>query len=169
METQEIENKVANSSIVSIDLENYYLEGERVLFDIKYQLYEGIILKEKDFRLFLKEHNWHQYQDKLVAIFCTEDAIIPTWAFMLLNVYLKPVAKKVVYGNIEQLEQEIWQDIISKIDFSIFEGQKVVIKGCGKKYIPNYAYSSFTLRLLDFAKSIMYGEPCSTVPIYKKK
>lgn len=169
MEIVEIENKVTNSSLVSIDLEDYYIEGERISIDIKNQLYEGIILKEKDFRQFIKEHNWSQYQDKFVSIYCSEDAVIPTWAYMLLVVSLKPFAKKVVFGTLENLEQEIWKEIIAKIDFSNYNDKKIVIKGCGKRYIPVYAYVSFTEKILNHAQSVMYGEPCSTVPVYKKK
>jgi Protein of unknown function (DUF2480) len=164
----EITNKVANSGIITFDLEEYYLKGERVLFDIKPLLFQELILKEKDFRDFVKDHDWSLYQDKFVAITCTADAIIPTWAFMLVSLALEPYAKKIVFGDIQQLETILFHELISNIDISEFEDKRVVVKGCGKLPIPLHAYVLLSAKLKPAAKSIMFGEPCSTVPLYKK-
>jgi hypothetical protein len=164
----EITNKVANSGIITFDLEEYYSKGERVLFDIKPLLFQELILKEKDFRDFVKDHDWSLYQDKFVAITCTADAIIPTWAFMLVSLALEPYAKKIVFGDIQQLETILFHELISNIDISEFEDKRVVVKGCGKLPIPLHAYVLLSAKLKPAAKSIMFGEPCSTVPLYKK-
>jgi hypothetical protein len=165
----EIINKVAQSGLVTIDLEDLYVPGERILFDIKEWLYEGLILREKDFREKLKTHDWPQYADKLIAITCSNDAIVPTWAYMLLATYLEPYAKKIIFGDLKKLEEELFNDEISKLNPEDFKDQKVVIKGCSKIEVPVSAYVKFTDMLRPVVKSIMYGEPCSTVPIYKKK
>ena len=164
----EIINRVANSGLITFNLEDYYPKGERVLFDIKGQLFQEMILKEKDFRKFLKEHNWSMYKGQYVGLTCSVDAIIPTWAYMLLGVKLKAYAKKTVFGNLQVLEQAIYQEIIEEIDFSIFENRKVVIKGCSDLSIPEQAYLEVAQRLVPYASSIMFGEPCSTVPLFKK-
>lgn len=169
METGEIINRVANSSLVTIDLEEYYVKGDRVVYDIKDNLFQGLILREKDFRDFVKQHDWTQYKDKLVAITCTADAIVPTWAYMLLATKIEPYAKKVVFGTLEQLEQALFQEAITKINTQEYTDAKIVIKGCGKLPVPTYAYVELTRLLRPVAASIMYGEPCSTVPIYKKQ
>jgi hypothetical protein len=165
----QIVNKVAQSQLISIDLEDWYQDGERVLIDIKFQLYEELILKEKDFRKYIKDTDWSYYKDKWVAITCSADAIVPTWAYMLLVSALSPYAKLIVYGNLEELENVIWLNKLNTIDFNQYRDKKLVIKGCGKKYIPTSAYIEFTRRAMPVASSIMYGEPCSTVPVYKKK
>ena len=165
---EEIVNRVASSPLVTLDLEDYYPKGDRVLFDIKDQLFQGVILKEKDFRAFLKEHVWSNYADKYVALICSTDAIIPTWAYMLLAIKLKPYAKKVVYGGLDRLEQTLYQEVLESIDFSKFKDKKVVIKGCSDRAVPRQAYIEVTQRLFPFATSIMFGEPCSTVPVFKK-
>jgi len=167
MENQII-NKVAESGIVTIDLEEYYPKGERVLFDIKDLLFQGLILKEKDFREFIKSEDWDKYKNKYVAITCSADAIVPTWAFMLLAIHLEPVAKKVVFGNLETLETILYNDIFSKINIEQYKDTRIVIKGCGNLPVPKAAYVEITRLLRPVAKSIMYGEPCSTVPLYKK-
>ncbi len=164
----EIINRIANSGLVTLNLEDYYPKGERVLFDIKNQLYQEMILKEKDFRLFLKEHNWSQYHNKHVALTCSVDAIIPTWAYMLLGIKLKPYAQRVIFGSLQTLEQTLYQEALDTIDFAEFENKKVVIKGCSDQSIPEQVYVETAQRLLSFAASIMFGEPCSTVPLYKK-
>lgn len=166
---EEITNKVANSGIVNIDLEEYYQDGERVLLDIKPLLFQELILKEKDFREFIKNEDWGKYQNKLVAVTCTNDAIVPTWAFMLISLALEPYAKKIVFGNLEQLETILFEEAINKINFSDYKEARVVIKGCSNKPVPTNAYVKLTAGLKPFAKSIMYGEPCSTVPLYKAK
>ena len=166
---EEITNKVANSGIVTIDLEEYYQEGERVLLDIKPLLFQELILKEKDFREFIKNEDWSKYQNKLVAVTCTNDAIVPTWAFMLISLALEPFAKKIVFGNLEQLETILFEEALSKVNFADYKDARVVIKGCSNKPVPTNAYVKLTAGLKPFVKSIMYGEPCSTVPLYKAK
>ncbi len=165
----EIINRVANSKLVTVNLEDYYPKGQRVLFDIKDWLFEGFVLREKDFRNQVSEHDWSQYQDSYVALTCTSDAIIPGWAYMLISIHLEPFAKKVVIGNLEQLETAIYQDIIQNLDVSEFEGKPLIIKGCSKKPVPENAYIMLATKLKPVAKSIMYGEACSSVPLYKKK
>lgn len=172
METLEqdiIVNKVANSALVSIDLEDWYPHGKRSLIDIKDQLFQGLILREKDFRGYIKNTDWSIYKDHYVAITCTEDAIVPTWAYMLLTIALQPYAKKIVFGTLDALEQSVWQEMLQKIDVNSYQNAKVVIKGCSKMPVPVYAYTELTRLLTPIAASIMYGEPCSTVPLYKKQ
>ena len=163
----EIVNKVAESGLVQFDLEELRPDGDRTLFDLKGWLFEELILKEKDFRERMKEHDWNQYRDQYVAITCTADAIVPTWAFMLVATQLQPVAKKVVLGTLEQLEASLYSDAIAKLDPENFRHQRVVIKGCGA--VPVSAYVEFTGFLRPLAKSILFGEPCSTVPVFKRK
>lgn len=165
----EIVNRVASSGLVVLNLEDYAIKGERVFFDIKDQLSQGMILKEKDFRAFLKEHDWTKYDNQYVALTCSVDAIIPTWTYMLLGIKLKPYAKRVVFGNLQILEQTLWQEILDNIDFSEFENKKIVIKGCSDLSIPEQAYVEAAQRLFPYAASIMFGEPCSTVPLFKKR
>ncbi len=165
----DIINRVANSKLVTIDLEDYYPEGKRVLFDIKDWLFEGFVLREKEFRNHVSEFNWSQYQDCYVALTCSTDAIIPAWAFMLLSIHLQPLAKKVVIGNLETLETAIYQDIITILDISEFKNKPIIIKGCSKKPVPQNAYIMLSNKLKPIAKSIMYGEACSSVPLYKNK
>ena len=164
----EIVNKVSQSGLITIDLEEFYPDGERVLFDIKELLFQGLILREKDFREFIKNEDWNKYKDKYVALTCSADAIVPTWAYMLLATQLEPIAKKVVFGNLESLETILYTEILSKIDINNYKDARVVIKGCGNLPIPKSAYVQITSLLRPHAKSIMYGEPCSTVPLYKK-
>jgi hypothetical protein len=168
-ETQDqIVNKVANSALVTFDLEHYYQPGERVVLDIKGQLYQELILKEKDFRDFIRQHDWAAYQDKSVAITCTADAIVPTWAFMLVSIALQPYAKQVVFGTLEELETAIFKKSLEKVDWKTFQNAKVVVKGCSKVDVPVAIYVEATNNLRPYAASIMFGEPCSTVPLYKK-
>lgn len=164
----EIVNRVANSGLITIDLEEYYHPAERIVIDITDQLFQGLILREKDFREYIASHNWGQYQDKNIAICCTADAIVPTWAFMLLCSALEPYANKVVFGTLQTLEEVLYQEAIATIDISTYIDQRIVIKGCSNKPVPTFAYVAITERLRPIARSIMYGEPCSTVPIYKK-
>ena len=168
METQEIVNRVAVSGIVSLDLEELYHPGERILYDIKDNLWQGMILKEKDFREFLKAHDWSQYQGKNVAIICSEDAIVPTWAYMLLAVQLEPYANAIVFGDLNALEDKLFSDAIQKINLSEYEGKRVVVKGCSKVNVPISAYVETSRLLKPIVQSLMFGEPCSTVPLYKK-
>lgn len=166
--SQEIINRVASSQLVTIDLQDYIPEGEKTLYDLKENLYEGLILREKDFRNFIKENDWSQYKDKHVAIHCSTDAIIPKWAYMLLASKINPFASSVVHGDLEYQKQELLLRSIRDIDPEEFIGKKVVIKGCGEQEISEAAYMEITAILLPYAASIMYGEPCSTVPVYKK-
>ena len=161
-------NKVSQSGLIQFDLEELHQSGERVLFDIKSWLFEEMILKEKDFREQLKNHDWNQYQNKFVAVTCSADAIIPTWAFMLIASKLSGTAKKIVFGNLEKLEEELFSESLSKINLSTFKDQRVVIKGCSKIYVPVQSYVQLTSILTPLVKSIMYGEPCSTVPVFKR-
>lgn len=165
----EIVNRVANSGLVTFDLEAFYQPGERVLIDIRDQLYQGIILREKDFREFIKSHDWAQYKGKFVAITCSADAIIPTWAYMLLTSALQPFARQIVFGTLDDLENKIYADTLSQIDWSQFKSAKVVIKGCSKVHVPAGVYVEATRLMRPFASSIMFGEPCSTVPVYKRQ
>ena len=166
---EEIINRVANSSLITIDLEDYYPEGKRILFDIKDWLYEELVLREKDFREFVKTHDWNQYQDSYVAILCSTDAIVPAWAFMLVASSLEPYAKKIVKGDLEQLESSIYQEVIPTIKLDQFKDKPVIIKGCSNKPVPTNAYLMMINRLKKVAKSVMYGEACSSVPLYKKR
>lgn len=163
-----IVNRVANSGLETLNLEEYYHMGERVWLDLKNNLFEGLILKEKDFRAFIKEHDWSHYQDMNVAIGCSADVVIPTWAYMLLASRLEPYANLVAYGKMEDLEQALFQQALAGIDLQKYQDAKVIIKGCSGVPVPTYAYVEITRLLRPYASSIMYGEPCSTVPIYKK-
>ena len=165
----EIINRVANSKLITLDLEDYYPAGKRVVLDISPWLFEGFILKEIDFRESVKNHDWNQYQDCYVAITCTTDAIIPSWAYLLISASLTPYAKKFVIGDLELLENFIFQDIIANIPLDKFENAPVIIKGCSEKNIPNSAYAHLTQRLVPVVKSLMFGEACSSVPLFKKK
>jgi Protein of unknown function (DUF2480) len=162
-------NKVANSGLITIDLEQYLPVGEITVFDLKDHLFMGLILKEKDFREALKNLDWSVYQDKYVAITCSVDAIIPVWAYMLVASYLQPMGKDVFTGSAEEMQKHLFLKNLSTLNKEEFTDQRIVIKGCGEVPIENFAYTEITKLLRPVAKSIMYGEPCSTVPIYKKK
>lgn len=164
----EIINKVTNSALEVFDLEDYYPAGKRTQIDISQWLYEGFLLKEKDFREALKNHDWTQYQDHYVAINCSTDAIIPAWATILVTVYVAPFAKKVVSGNLSNLETALYQEILPKIDYSKYQNLPVILKGCSKKPVPESAYVIAIQYLQQFSRSVMYGEACSAVPLFKK-
>ena len=166
---EEIINRVTNSKLKTFDLEEIYPEGKRVLFDVKDWLFQELILKETDFRESVKNHDWSQYKNSFVAISCSVDAIIPSWAFMLVASELIPFANKVVIGNLELLETTIYQELISFLDFNEYADAPVIIKGCANKPIPNSAYAFLIEKLQPIVKSIMFGEACSTVPLYKSK
>lgn len=169
METGDaIVNKVAASALVTFDLEEFYQPGERALLDIKDQLFQGMILREKDFREFIKSHNWQQYENKFVAVTCSVDAIIPTWAFMLVGIALQPVARKVVFGSLDDLEVALFRERLQAVDWSHFRDGKIVVKGCSKVNVPTAVYVDVSVCLRPVAASIMFGEPCSTVPLYKR-
>lgn len=165
----EIVNKVAQSGLIELNLEEFYLEGERVLFDIKPLLFQELVLKERDFRSYVKEHDWSQYENKYVAITCTSDAIVPTWAYMLVASSLVPFAKATVFGSLEVLETVLFEKALNNINPEEYTDKRIVVKGCSNKPVPTNAYLKVLTLLQPFAKSIMYGEPCSTVPLYKKK
>ena len=166
---KEIINKVAESGLLQIDLEDLQPKGERVLFDLKGWLFEELILKEKDFRDKLKDHDWGAYRDKNVAVYCSADAIIPMWAYMLVVSYLQPVAKDIVMGDEKELHRHLFLKNLSNINKDEFADKRVVIKGCGEVPIGDFAYAEITKLLLPLVKSLMYGEACSTVPVYKKR
>jgi len=170
MDIQEnIINKVAQSGLVTLDPASFYPEGERVIYDIKDNLYMELILREKDFREFVKSHDWSQYAGKNVGITCTADAIVPAWAYMLLANRLAPYAREVVFGNEEVLETVLFEKELAKANLEQYRDQRIVLKGCGDVDVPTSAYVELTKRLTPVAKSLMFGEPCSTVPIYKRK
>lgn len=166
---EEIINRVANSKLITFDLEEIYPKGERISFDISQWLLEGIVLRESEFRNKATEHNWSQYQDKFVALFCSTDAIVPGWAYLLLSLHLAPYAKKVTVGSLDELESILFTELLQNIDVSEYIDKPVIIKGCAHKPIPQNAYVLLAQKLQPIAKSIMYGEACSSVPLFKRK
>ncbi len=164
----EIINRVANSVLEVFDLEDYYPSGTRTQIDISQWLIEGFLLKEKDFREALKSHDWAQYQNHFVAIHCSTDAIVPAWANILVATYVAPFAQKVVSGNLNDLETALYQEILPTLDYTPYQDKPVIIKGCSKKPVPESAYIMAVQKLQPIAKSIMYGEACSAVPLFKK-
>ena len=170
MEVQnKIVNKVAQSGLITFDLATLKPKGERVELDMKDYLFQGLILREKDFREFIKTHDWTQYQNKNIAISCSTDAIIPTWAYMLLANKLEPYANEVVFGDLQTLETVLYRKALGTLDMSQFQDERVIIKGCGDIHVPESAFIYFTTQLSKVAKSIMYGEACSSVPVFKRK
>lgn len=167
--SEEIINRVAQSRLVTFDLEELYPKGKRVVFDIKDWLFEELILREKQFRDDAQKHDWSQYKDNYVALTCSTDAIIPGWAFMLLAAHLQPYAKKVVIGDLETLETAIYQDIIANLDTTAFVDKPVIIKGCADLPVPENAYVLAMTKIQVVAKSVMYGEACSSVPLFRRK
>lgn len=165
----EIINRVAQSALATFNLEDYYPKGERVLLDIKQWLYEGLILREKEFRVAIANHDWEQYKDAYVALTCSTDAIVPGWAYMLIATELQPHAKKMLIGDLEQLETSLYQEIIGKLDLSDYKDKPVIIKGCSNRPVPPNAYLWITSKMQTVAKSVMYGEACSSVPLYKRR
>jgi hypothetical protein len=166
---EEIVNKIAQSALLTLDLEKYFPEERIVMFDLKSFLFMELILKEKDFRAALQSTNWNQYKDQIVGVYCSSDAIIPLWAYMLVTGYLEPVAKDVIQGDEQTVIRQLLLERIGRIDPQEFKDMRVVVKGCGEKAIGAFAYLEITKRLRPVVKSIMYGEPCSTVPIYKSR
>jgi hypothetical protein len=160
-------NKVAQSGLITFNLEKYYPQGERKHIDLKEVLFMGMILKEKDFRQWVKELDWSQYQNTFVAVNCTADVIIPTWAYMLVASKLSGVATKVVFGSLQTLESVLWEEAINQINADEFKDQKMVIKGCSNLPVSEAAYLLITQKLTPVVSSLMFGEPCSTVPVYK--
>lgn len=166
---EEIVNRVADSKLITFDLEDIYPQGERVSIDIAQWLQEGFILREKDFRESLKNHNWSAYQDTYVALNCSTDAIVPAWAYILVTTYLTGTAKKVVIGDLNNLETVLYTTLIDKIDFTPYQDKYVIIKGCSHKPVPENAYVLVTQKLQPLVKNLMFGEACSSVPLFKRK
>jgi hypothetical protein len=164
-----IVNKVAESGLITLDLEEFYPDEEILAFDLKDYLFMGMILKEKEFRVALQEHHWETYQDKMVAVYCSADAIIPLWAYMLVSTSLSGIAKEVFAGTPDELRKQLFIEKIRGINSQEYTDKRVIIKGCGDLDIGNYAYVEITNKLTPVVKSLMYGEACSTVPVYKKK
>ncbi|MFD1293074.1 DUF2480 family protein [Lutibacter holmesii] len=165
----EIVNRVANSQLQTIDLEDYYPAGPRSVIDIKQWLFHELVLKETEFREHLNKHDWSQYQNHFIALTCSSDAIIPSWAYMLISTFLAPYSKTIVVGNLIELETAIFQNIISNLNIEAFINKPVIIKGCANKPIPPTAYIQLIQKLQPQVKSIMFGEACSTVPLFKNK
>ena len=161
-------NRVANSGLITINLEDHFPKEELVAFDLKDYLFKELILKEKDFREALKTHDWEPYEGKIVTVFCSTDAIIPVWAYMLVSAYAQPFAKEVFHGNTELYLKSAYKTIVSEMDTAQYQDKRIVIKGCSNKPVPASAYVDLTSKLRPFAQSVMYGEPCSTVPIFKR-
>lgn len=166
---EQIINRVTNSALVSLDLADFIPEGERVVFDIKNFLFQGLILREKEFRSALKELDWSVYGKKHVAVHCSADAIVPTWAYMLVLTRLSEVANTVVKGTLDDLEKKLFTDELDKKEWSKLQNAKVVVKGCSDLTDPDFSFFEATKRLIPWVSSLMYGEPCSTVPVFKKK
>ena len=165
----EIINRVANSKLITFDLEELYPKGTRTVIDIKEWLYEGLLLREKEFRASIASHDWSSYKGHYIALSCSTDAIIPAWAYLLLTSALEPFAKKVVVGDVTLLETLLYQEIIEAIETSAYQDKPVIIKGCANKPVPEGAYIALLQKLQPVAKSLMYGEACSSVPLYKRK
>lgn len=166
---EEIINRVATSKLKVFDLEDYYPQGERILFDIKDWLFEGFVLREKDFRGFVAEHNWEQYQDCYVVLYCSTDAIVPDWAYMLISIELQNYSKLTIIGDLDILESLLYASIIENLDLTTYADLPVIIKGCSHKPVPANALVLLSQRLKPIAKSVMFGEACSSVPLYKRK
>ncbi len=161
-------NRVAGSGLITINLEDFFPTEAIVVFDLKDYLFMELILKEKDFRAALKEHDWTQYNDKNFLIYCSTDAIIPVWAYMLVSAYAEPHATRIFQGDKEMFYKVAFMDALNNIDASQYDEKRIVIKGCSDKPVPPSAYVELTRKLRPYAQSIMYGEPCSTVPIFKR-
>lgn len=168
MEENLLVNRVDQSGIVTIDLEKYYPGRAVMSFDLKDHLFQGLILREKDFRETLKNIDWQKYSDAVLCVYCSSDAIIPVWAYMLVSASAAPVAYEVFTGTPQEWLQKHYSSVISGLDINQFTDKRIVIKGCSEKAVPHSAYAEMTARLLPVALSVMYGEPCSTVPVYKK-
>ncbi|MXV37299.1 DUF2480 family protein [Flavobacteriaceae bacterium Ap0902] len=167
--SDEIVNRVAKSPLVTIDLESLYPKNKRIQLDIADWLHEGLLLREKEFRQALKEHDWTQYQDAYVAMHCSTDAILPGWTYILVTTFLQPYAKKIVKGDLYMLDQMLYTEIIDNLDTVPYQDQKVIIKGCSKIKVPDNAFLLLTQKLIPVVSSLMFGEACSTVPLYKRK
>jgi hypothetical protein len=166
---EEIRNKVAESGLITINLEQYYPDHQPQAFDLKNFLFMEMLLKEKDFREALDQHDWTQYENRDVAVYCSTEAIVPMWAYMLVASKLTEIARSIISGTPEEAFKQVFIQNIHQVDDASFEGKRVVVKGCGDRPVPEYAYAEISIKLLPVVKSLMYGEPCSTVPVYKRK
>lgn len=164
-----IQNKVADSGLITIDPAEFYTSGKRMIFDLKPLLFEELLLREKDLRDFIKVHDWTQYSDALVAVYCSSDAIIPVWAYMLIASAMQPYAKMIHFGTPDALEEQLFDNALKNFDVTAYNGKRIVVKGCGDIPVPVSVYMRLTTLLQPVVKSILYGEPCSTVPVYKLK
>lgn len=165
----EIINKVEKSGLITLDLEDFYPKEPRILFDLKDYLYEGLVLREKEFRENLSKLDWKMYENTYVSVTCTSDAIVPSWSYLLIANYLTGVAKLISFGTLEDLERDIFTEIIDKMEVDSYKDKKIIIKGCSRKPVPQNAYLQLIQKLKPIASSLMFGEACSTVPIFKKK
>lgn len=165
---EEIVNKIAASGLITIDLEELYPTNERAVFDIKEYLWQELVLREKDFREVIKQTDWEQFRGKYIAITCSVDAIVPPWAYMLVASKLHGIAEKIVFGSIEVLETIIFRELIQNINIEAYQDKRLIIKGCSQKQIPISAYVDLIATFQSVAKSIMFGEACSTVPVFKR-
>lgn len=167
--SEEIVNKIAQSGLITLDPADFIPREKIVVFDLKDFLFMGMILKEKDFREALKQYDWESLRDQTVTLTCTADAIIPVWAYMLVTTYLSGIAKEVLMGNELEARRQLFQRKLSELPVEPYRDQRIVIKGCGDELIEEFVYTALTQKLVPVAKSVMYGEPCSTVPVYKRK
>ncbi len=168
MDENEIINRVSSSALITLNLEELSPKAEVAEIDLKNLLFQGLILREKDIRDFIKDHDWKQYQNKNMAVHCSADAVIPTWAYMLISIALQPFAHKIVFGDNAMMTSLLFKEALDKVEWEKFKDAKVVIKGCSDLHVPESAFVEAAARLRPLAASIMYGEPCSTVPLYKK-
>jgi hypothetical protein len=168
LKDEEIVNRVASSSLITFDLEEFYTPGERIEFDIAPQLYQELILREKEFRDFVRTNDWAQYDGKLVAVKCSADAIVPTWAYMLVAIALTPFARHLIFGSLEELEIDLFRKKLETVNWLDYKGSKVVVKGCSKVNVPVTLYVEVANKLTPLVSSLMFGEPCSTVPLFKR-
>ncbi len=166
---KELTNNIQNSKLVQVNLDDYYPQGERILFDIKPHLHNELVLFEKDFRKFVKENNWQIYENKYVGIICSNDAIVPMWAYMLIAANISPFAKKVIFGDKQDVEKAIFTEIIAQLDFTQYQDKNVIVKGCGKYPIPTAVFVHFFIKLQTYANKVMFGEACSAVPLFRKQ
>ena len=164
-----IVNRIAESALITFDLDDLYQIGERKSIDLSQWLYEGLILKEKEYRAHLNAHEWSSYQDQFISLHCSTEAILPAWAFLLLTTYLQPFARKVVIGSIQDLEVQLFSEEIQLLDVTPFKDKPVIIKGCSDKTVPQDAYAKLITKLQPVVKSLFFGEACSSVPLYKRK
>ncbi len=169
MSEGEIINKVASSGLITLEMDSFLPENEIMAIDISAQLWQGLALKEKDFRTWVKEHDWNLYKDTAVTVYCSADAIVPHWAYMLVSSQLSGIASHILFSNPVEAETALVNQAIDQLDLARFEGQRVIVKGCGKKDLPFSIYGHITARLTPVVKSLMFGEPCSTVPVFKRK